>query len=956
VNKVASNGKMWIAVGESSGTDGVVTKIAYSYNGVDWEAYDQELPVGVGKTIYSSGSRWYIGGELDTDSIYYLNNNEQWTPVTTTDVQRLANVKHITSNESIFVAGGTRSLENSNILSSSYDGINWVSRTIPAASSRIVAVGSGTNAVMYSDNNGVTWNVVENIFVDDLTDGGGNGAAFNGSRWVVVGRGVNTIAYSDNGENWTGLGTIFTTGNAVASNGSTWVVVGSGGNNSIAYSNDNAVTWNFIETSIFSSQGNDVAWNGSMWVAVGAGNNSIAYSYDGITWIGSGTSIFSDGGRGVAWNGSIWVAVGQGTANRIAYSYDGINWTGLGTSILSNPSEVAWNGIMWLAGGTGNDKLAYSYDGISWENISIDFDVYSIVWNGIHWVIGTSGITSGITSGAIKYSANAQTWQTTSDTLDVKSIDGIASETPLNPLPNGINDIAWNGSMWVAGGQGNTVLSYSTNGRTWVNLGILLFRKKVDRVFWNNSMWFALGGIYDNKYYLAYSYDGINWFDYNINNTSEVYSLAFSKLDPIIDIKHPIIALGHTGTTDDLDTIQYSKDGFNWRSLGSLFTRHNDSISSRGNNIKWNGLMWVGVGQGDNQIIYSYDGIQWRGLGEFFSPGTFRSAICLEWNGKMWVVGGLGAEKFLYSYDGINWISNNSSDNIFTEAARDIVWNGKRWIAVGSGSVISTSNYMNDSRNRIAVSDDGINWQVLREIVTFTNSTGGTQQEFKIPGTVPITTFTQRARCISANQHTIVAGGERSNSISDRYSNLSNVTLIYSRDNGDNWHPAIYTQDDPNDLFSGMTMVRRIVWNGSMWVAVGQVSTTPTIVYSYDGIYWTRTKSISNTSGLTGLRSLGWTGKMWIAGGEGGADATRRFIYSFTGINWYSLQTSTNFASIKGISTSYGVGILKFDNQIIIDKPINNNNKDYRLDIVNDSYKDYNLNVNLSVTSTDFKF
>jgi hypothetical protein len=83
---------------------------------------------------------------------------------------------------------------------------------------RFVAVGSGTNTIAYSNDNGSTWTPVTTTPFTLV----GNGVAWNGTRWVAVGSGTNIIAYSADGITWYGAPlstTIFTSqGNGVASN------------------------------------------------------------------------------------------------------------------------------------------------------------------------------------------------------------------------------------------------------------------------------------------------------------------------------------------------------------------------------------------------------------------------------------------------------------------------------------------------------------------------------------------------------------------------------------------------------------------------------------------------------------------------------------------------------------------------------------------------------------------
>lgn len=272
-------------------------------------------------------------------------------------------------------------------------------------------------------------------------------------RVVAVGQNTNTLAYSDDdGLTWTGIGTaIFSSsGDGVAWNNTRFVAVGSG-TNSIAYSS-NGVSWTGIGTAIFSTSGKGICWNGSIFVAVGSGTNSIAYSSDGITWTGLGTAIFSTSGLGVTWNGTRFVAVGQGT-NTIAYSNDGINWTGLGTSIFSTFGQaVAWNGSIFVAGGSGTNGSAYSSDGITWtgNGSSPMGTVRGIAWDGLKFIaVGVSGIS--------------------------RSVDGINwTSNDATVISDGYS-VAWNGNRMIAGGSGTNTLAYSTDGVTWTGLGATIF-------------------------------------------------------------------------------------------------------------------------------------------------------------------------------------------------------------------------------------------------------------------------------------------------------------------------------------------------------------------------------------------------------------------------------------------------------------------------------------------------
>ena len=263
----------------------------------------------------------------------------------------------------------------------------------------------------------------------------------------------------------------------------------------IAYSDDNGLTWTSLGNSIFTSAGNGVAFNGSMWVAVGEGTNAIAYSTDGISWTGLGTSIFTNA-YGVAWGDGKFVAAGTGP-NTSAYSTDGINWTGTSVfPITGTGRSVKWNGSIWLfAGDTNTHALAYSTDAINWTGTGSGLfapRADDIAWNGTRWV--AVGQATGGPGNAIAYSDdNALTWT------------GLGASV----ITTRARTILWNGKLFVAGGQGGNTLAYSYDGITWTGLGTSVMGTNVSSLAWNGARWIAGGGNAPNN--LAYSSDGIHW-------------------------------------------------------------------------------------------------------------------------------------------------------------------------------------------------------------------------------------------------------------------------------------------------------------------------------------------------------------------------------------------------------------------------------------------------------------
>jgi hypothetical protein len=255
---------MWVAVGE-----GTTCSIAYSYDGIDWNAVPSSTNIFTcGRGVAYNETMWVAVGE-GSFSIATSSNGINWDPA---------------SGSNIFTTG--RGV--------AYNGTRWV------------AVGQGNYSIAYSNNGRTDWLGVQDSSTNIFTLRGMS-VAYNGTIWVAVGEGtINRIVYSSDGINWDPVSSssinIFTiAGNGVAWNGSMWVAVGYGVNK-IAYSY-NGSDWFPTGSTILNILGYGVAYNGTMWVAVGYQTNTIAYSSNGTTWNAvpsSRSNIFSSYGYGVA--------------------------------------------------------------------------------------------------------------------------------------------------------------------------------------------------------------------------------------------------------------------------------------------------------------------------------------------------------------------------------------------------------------------------------------------------------------------------------------------------------------------------------------------------------------------------------------------------------------------------------------------------------------------------------
>jgi len=162
-------------------------------------------------------------------------------------------------------------------------------------------------------------------------------------------------------------------------------------------------------------------------------------------------------------------------------------------------------------------------------------------------------------------------------------------------------------------------------------------------IAWNGTMWVA-GGVYTNK--LGYSYDGINWKASTSGNS--VFNVNCSALA----WNGSLWVAGGTGT----NKMAYSSDGINW--TATVTTTFGTSCNA----VAWNGTIWVAGGQGTSAgIFYSTNGETWENTNVTLTMPV----LTLAWNGKIWVAGGPGSGvSMAYSYDGIYWINLPNPYNV----------------------------------------------------------------------------------------------------------------------------------------------------------------------------------------------------------------------------------------------------------------------------------------------------
>jgi hypothetical protein len=263
------------------------------------------------------------------------------------------------------------------------------------------------------------------------------------------------------------------------------------------------IPFQFIETS-------KIVFNGNLYVTGVKVNDStsLVYSSDGFTWLDSGMS-FTDTIQDITSDRFSWLAIGKTTG--AMSSSDGKSWTPINDIMNiyldSYFSNCVWAGTNWLISGCHKEQdcIYTSLDKIRWDLFAhISSPTTFMKYNGKILLVGYSS------SPFIQYSIN-----------NGKNLINLPSATFI--FPSGCNDVAWNGSMWVAVGPGINTIATSTDGIIWTGLGNSIFTESGNSICWNTSYWVA-GGSGTNS--MAYSINGTDWIGLGTNTFSKVTSLC----------------------------------------------------------------------------------------------------------------------------------------------------------------------------------------------------------------------------------------------------------------------------------------------------------------------------------------------------------------------------------------------------------------------------------------------
>lgn len=280
---------------------------------------------------------------------------------------------------------------NKGVITSTDNGTVWNTTDITSGggSSYRMIFGNGifmTNAqnkLIYSNDEGTTWNVAEPSGAPDNKPIG-----YSNGYWIITSASMGSW-YTQNGTSFTSTGIYnyqtFETPYDFVYFRNKWVTATSKG---LKYSTL-ATPSGFIASNITGSAFNCLATSSiqaSPFIVAG-GTNGIVWSNDGINWEQS--NITTGSIKKIETNGSAWVAVGT---IGILYSSDGKNWSIVES--IGPFNDVTYAAGKWIACSFSSYGLYDSTDGTDWAQSNISSGkFYSVnVKNGRFVACGDNGI------------------------------------------------------------------------------------------------------------------------------------------------------------------------------------------------------------------------------------------------------------------------------------------------------------------------------------------------------------------------------------------------------------------------------------------------------------------------------------------------------------------------------------------------------------------------------------
>ncbi len=524
----------------------------------------------------------------------------------------------------------------------------------------------------------------------------------------------------------------------------------------------------------------------------------------------------------IAYGSGKFVAVGHSGA--IKTSEDGTSWVKRESNTQHWLRRIIWTGEKFIAVGYGYSPVTSnpvvviltSEDGIKWvqqktSDLGSDIRLGGIAWNGSKFVaVGEGGVCV--------------------------SEDGINWD--IQTTQQGLEDVVWGDGRFIAVGydypdmnssQPVARLVSSEDGIEWDQIDVEI-DSSLNRIIWTGDKYISVGkdGI------IVVSRDGTKW--------TEVKSGVSFELSDVVHNGKDYVASGWDRA------ILSSADGESWEINDSTAT-------NRVYTVAWGNGQYIGTGLKDfitnrETFVKSKNGTSWTDCNPDSDSNIF-SGIGYDSKKGVFIIkeGQVNEEtKSMQSYDGMNW-KHSSGESAINLGTKTKAFNGSVYVRIGKYGTVQTSK-------------DGVKWSNVDEkVICDINSVVWTGKMF------------------------IAVGYDGK---------------IFTSIDGLQW----------TKRFSGEMFFRDVAYNGKVYIAVGDVGET---AISIDGVNW---RHVPNRN-ISGFERIIWTGERFIAVGRNGN------VYSTVDGNKWNVFSTPTGVDLKDIVYEKGIYLVFGEGELLAGIPKN---------------------------------